>query len=89
MPLAWEKTTVNMTVHPPHRSHPARARLVRGRRRVAHSPAPRPTRAIGSSQEISPASRSLNMRSQPGLPAKLAPAPSPEPPEPKIREKPL
>ncbi len=52
MPFIWLKTMPVTSSQPPQRRKAARARSVRGVRRVIHSPATSRISAVGSSQEI-------------------------------------
>jgi hypothetical protein len=75
MPCMKLNTAAVTSSHPPQRAKPALARLVRGARRVSHSPAASRTRAAGSSQAIWPPTSAPNMRPQP-----VWPQPPPGPP---------
>ena len=75
MPCMKLKTAPVTTSHPPQRANAALARLVRGARRVSHSPAASSSRAAGSSQATWPPTSAPNMRVQP-----VWPQPPPGPP---------
>jgi hypothetical protein len=75
MPCMKLKTRPVTTSHPPQRANAALARLVRGARRVSHSPAASRTRAAGSSQATWPPTSAPNIRPQP-----VWPQPPPGPP---------
>jgi len=65
MPCMKLNTSMVTTSHPPHRANAALARLVRGARRVSHSPAASRSSAAGSSQATWPPTSAPNMRPQP------------------------